>query len=29
MIQAGTKNYRLAVAQQGHFAKVLEMAVGK
>lgn len=29
MIQAGSKNYRLAVAQQGHFAKVLEMAVGK
>lgn len=29
MIQAGAKNYRLAVAQQGHFAKVLEMLVRK
>lgn len=27
MIQAGAKSYRLAVAQQGHFAKVLEMVV--
>lgn len=29
MIQAGSKSYRLTVAQQGHFAKVLEMVVGK
>lgn len=29
MIQAGAKSYRLAVAQQGHFAKVLEMVVRK
>lgn len=29
MIQAGAKSYRLTVAQQGHFAKVLEMVVGK
>lgn len=28
MIQAGAKNYRLAVAQQGHFAKVLDKVVG-
>ncbi len=29
MIQAGSKSYRLTVAQQGHFAKVLEMVVRK
>lgn len=29
MIQAGSKTYRLAVAQQGHFAKVLEMVARK
>lgn len=28
MIQAGAKNYRLLVAQQGHFAKVLDKVVG-
>lgn len=27
MIQAGSKTYRLAVAQQGHFAKVLDTVV--
>ena len=29
LIQAGAKTYRLAVAQQGHFAKVLEMVARK
>ena len=28
MIQAGTKNYRLLVAQQGHFAKILDKVTG-